>query len=57
MRFNIERLRLKCDVLRQHIASCNERLDEAIKQAPQDFLDESRLLKYYLLSLLHSFMN
>ncbi|CAF2421997.1 unnamed protein product [Rotaria sp. Silwood2] len=40
VKFNIERLKLKCDVLRQHIVTCNERLDEAIKQAPIEFTDD-----------------
>jgi len=34
-------LKLKCDVLRQHIASCNERLDEALKQPlPLEYVDD-----------------
>ncbi len=50
MKFNIERLKLKCEVLRQHIATCNERLDEVIKQippvTPMEFIDHSEQSKY-----------
>ncbi|CAF3366132.1 unnamed protein product [Rotaria sp. Silwood1] len=40
VKFNIESLKLRCDVLRQHIATCDERLDEAIKEAPVGFTDD-----------------
>jgi len=46
VKFNIERLKLKCDVLRQHIATCNERLDEAIKQTPIEYVEDPQLSKY-----------
>ncbi|CAF0914538.1 unnamed protein product [Rotaria sordida] len=42
VKFNIERLKLKCDVLRQHIVTCNQRLNEAIKQTPpMEFTDDN----------------
>ncbi|UJR27852.1 hypothetical protein I4U23_009117 [Adineta vaga] len=40
VKFNIERLKLKCDVLRQHISTCNRRLNEAMQQFPDGFGDE-----------------
>ncbi|CAF0877132.1 unnamed protein product [Didymodactylos carnosus] len=32
VQFSIERLKLKCDVLRSHIASCNKRLSEVVSR-------------------------
>ncbi|CAF0939448.1 unnamed protein product [Adineta ricciae] len=40
VKFNIERLKLKCDVLRQHISTCSRRLNEAVQQFPDKFLDD-----------------
>jgi hypothetical protein len=43
VKFNIERLKLKCDVLRQHITTCNQRLNEAMKQLPDEFMDDNQM--------------
>ncbi|CAF3670300.1 unnamed protein product [Adineta steineri] len=46
VKFNIERLKLKCDVLRQHILTCNRRLNEAMKQLPDEFMDDNEISKH-----------
>jgi hypothetical protein len=46
VKFNIERLKLKCDVLRQHIVTCNQRLDEATNQTPIQYTEDIRISKY-----------
>ncbi|CAF4240316.1 unnamed protein product [Rotaria socialis] len=43
VKFNIEALKLKCDVLRQHIATCNQRLSEALQQTPMDYADDTQM--------------
>ena len=41
----MERLKLKCDVLRQHIVVCNQRLDEGVKQTPVEYIENVQLTK------------
>ncbi|CAF4354444.1 unnamed protein product, partial [Adineta steineri] len=36
----------KCDVLRQHILTCNRRLNEAMKQLPDEFMDDNEISKH-----------
>jgi hypothetical protein len=42
VQFNIERLKLKCDVLRQHIDSCNNRLEHVNQQVSISSSDPHR---------------
>ena len=46
IKFNIERLKLKCEVLRQHIVTCNQRLDEVMQQRSVEFTEDMQILKY-----------
>lgn len=36
MKFHLEKFKLECDVLRQHMTSCSKRLDDLTKQRQRE---------------------
>ncbi len=55
MKFHIEKLKLKCDVLRKHVHTCNERLNELNQKNLIEIQHENQIQKYfktYFLSIL-----
>ncbi|CAF2840750.1 unnamed protein product [Rotaria sp. Silwood2] len=45
IKFHLESLKLKCDILRKHIITCSQRLDEVNKQNLIRLANESQILK------------
>jgi len=46
VKFHIEKLKLKYDILQKHILTCNQRLDEINKQTSIDLQNENQIQKY-----------
>ncbi|CAF1379500.1 unnamed protein product [Rotaria sp. Silwood1] len=46
IKFHMENLKLKCDVLHKHILTCSQRLDDINKQNLMKLTNENQILKY-----------